>query len=110
MEPPYPGFSWSFTQHTGPATYKRTLFELLWAAYEFSGENNYGDHITEHLIQRQLLTANVREDAGRPQAWRDYQQILPELGLIVSTRFTKPSVVTVTPVGLMWLDGSNRVP
>ncbi len=101
---PYPGFSWSFTQHTGPATQKETLFELLRTAYEYAGQHDYARLITEHLVAEHLLTENIRADAGEAQTWRDYQQVLPELGLIVSTRFTEG--VVVTPVGLMWLDGS----
>lgn len=49
------------------------------------------------------MTPNIRADAGKAQTWRDYQQVLSELGLIFSTRFTEN--VVVTPMGLMWLDG-----
>lgn len=100
---PYPGFSWSMTQHVGPATQQRTIYELLLAAHAFSGDPDCGDRITEHLLRQGLLTANVRADAGRPQTWRDYQQVLAELGLVVSTRFTEG--ILITPVGLMLLDG-----
>lgn len=101
---PYPGFSWSITQHVAPATESATMFALLNAAHNFSDDADYRNKITNDMIDQGLLTPNYREDAGQPQLWRDYQQILPELGLIVSTRFTKG--VAVTPVGLMWLDGA----
>jgi hypothetical protein len=101
---PYPGYSWSITQHVAPASNKQTLFELLQAAHFLGSNENYQDLITMALIEKGYLTANVREDAGIPQLWRDYQQILPELGLIISTRFTDG--VSVTPIGLMWLDGA----
>jgi hypothetical protein len=101
---PYPGYSWSMTQHVAPATNVLTMFELLKAASTFSASPKYQDDITNYMIERGLLTANVRSDLGKPQLWRDYQQILPELGLIVSTRFTNG--VNVTPMGLMWLDGA----
>ncbi|HKR05453.1 MAG TPA: hypothetical protein VJY62_12535 [Bacteroidia bacterium] len=101
---PYPGFSWSITQHVAPATNVRTLFEFLKAAHFFSASPNYQRAITDYMIKQNLLTANVRKDQGEPQLWRDYQQILPELGLIVSTRFTKK--IIVTPMGLLWLDGA----
>lgn len=104
MSYPYPGFSWSISHHIEPATNSRTMFELLQAAYVFADEDNYQDKITDHIISQGLLTENIREDAGRPQLWRDYQQVLPELGLITSTRFTKG--IAVTPVGMMWLDGA----
>lgn len=100
---PYPGFSWSISQHIGPVTQQGVLYELLQAAYIFSGDVDYSNSITNYLVDQELLTPNVRQDAGRPQAWRDYQQVLAELGLIVSTRFTDN--VIVTPIALMWLDG-----
>lgn len=100
---PYPGYSWSITQHIGPVTEKEIIYELLQAAYVYGNDQNYADLITEHIVSEGILTANIREDAGRAQAWRDYQQVLPELGLVVSTRFT--SGVEVTPVGLMLVDG-----
>lgn len=99
----YPGFSWSLTQHIGPATEKATMAAFLRAAYTHSDESNPGDSITESLISSGILTENIREDAGRAQTWRDYQQVLSELGFIVSTRFTQH--IVVTPVGLMLLDG-----
>lgn len=104
MSYPYPGFSWSISHHIEPATNSRTMFELLQAAYVFANEDRYQDKITDQIISQGLLTANVREDAGKPQLWRDYQQVLPELGLIASTRFTDG--IIVTPVGMMWLDGA----
>lgn len=100
---PYPGFSWSITQHTGPGTNVTVLFALLQAAQAFGGERNCQAKITEYLVENNILTPNIRKDQGREQAWRDYQQILSELGLIVSTRFT--SNIIVTPVGLLLLDG-----
>lgn len=100
---PYPGFSWSMTQHIGPATQQEAMYTLLQAAHIFRDDPTYQNRITEFLIQQKLLTPDVRRDAGRPQLWRDYQQVLPELGLIVSTRFTDR--IVITPAGLMWLDG-----
>lgn len=100
---PYPDYSWSLTQHIGPVTEARTLYEILQAAYVYGDEKNSGDLITQYIVQQELLTPNLRRDTGRENAWRDYQQVLPELGLIVSTRFTKG--VSVTTAGLMLLDG-----
>jgi len=100
---PYEGYSWSMTQHIAPATDSATMYELLNAAYIFSGDSKYRELITDHMIEKDLLTPNIRADQEKPQLWRDYQQVLPELGLIFSTRFTNS--VKVTPIGLMWLDG-----
>lgn len=101
---PYPGFSWSLSQHIRPATETRTMYELLQAAYVYAKDDNYQDLITQYLIDQGILTPNWREDTGKPNAWRDYQQVLPELGLIFSTRFTRG--VRVTPAGMMLLDGT----
>ena len=101
--PPYPGFSWSITQHVGPAAQPHVIYALLDAAHSYAGDPRYADRIADYLAAGGFLTPNVRGDARKPQPWRDYQQILPELGLIVSTRFTE--TITVTPAGLMWLDG-----
>ena len=104
FEYPYPGFSWSITQHVAPATNVNTLFEFLRASYMFSKSPQYQSKITDYMISKNLLTANIRKDQAKPQLWRDYQQILPEIGLIVSTKFTKG--ISVTPIGLLWLDGA----
>jgi len=101
---PYPGFSWSINQHVGPTfSNPKVLYHLLKAAHRHADDSNYQDRITQSLISEGLLTANMRSDAERPQAWRDYQQVLSEFGLIVSTRYT--TGVRVSPIGLLWLDG-----
>lgn len=102
---PYPGFSWSITQHVGPAAQRNTIFELLNAAFEYQGEPNFRDRISQELVDKGLLSTNVRR--GRPQPWRDYQQILTELGLLLSTRRLKGErrAIAITPIGLMLLDG-----
>jgi hypothetical protein len=100
---PYPGFSWSLSQHMNRAVSEPILlFEMLKAAYLYGNTANSDQLITQHLLS--YLPPNIREDAGKPQIWRDYQQVLADLGLIVSTRFTEK--IIVTPIGMMWLDGS----
>jgi hypothetical protein len=101
---PYPGFSWGLSQHIGPGTQPRAIFELLQAAYTYGNEIDYAEQITEYITGQGLLSENIRQDSGRPDLWRDYQQVLSELGLIVSTNYTNH--VQVTPIGLMYLDGS----
>ena len=105
-ELPYRGYSWPLNHHIGPLLRDsgRTLYELLLAGFVFAEESGYQEKITEYLVRRELLPPNIREDANKAQIWRDYQQALAELGCIFSTRFTHG--VIITPVGLMWLDGS----
>lgn len=103
MNVPYPGYSWSINQHIKPASNQIVLYELLKAAHTFSGFENYRELITEDVIDKGLLTENVRADQEKPQLWRDYQQVLPELGLIYSTKYT--SSVRLTSIGLLFLDG-----
>lgn len=92
------------TQHVGVAVEPEPMYELLRAAWEFGGEAGYRDSITQRIVELGVLTPNVREDAGRAQSWRDYQQVLAELGLIISTALLDD--VVVTPVGMMYLDGA----
>lgn len=103
FQTPYSGFSWSLSQHINRAVSEPILlFEMLKAAYIYGETANADQLITQYLSS--YLPPNIREDAGKPQIWRDYQQVLADLGLIVSTRFTEK--VIVTPIGMMWLDGS----
>jgi hypothetical protein len=98
---PYPGYSWSFPQHMGKVS-PNVLFSLLEITYRFRYQSNYESLINEALVREEVLTSNIRD--GKVDAWRDYQQILSELGLIYSTRYVKPP--RLTSVGLMYIDGS----
>lgn len=80
---PHPGFAWSFTQHAAGFD-ENTIRGMLSCALPFQGQEKVGPQITELMLNAGLLTANERD--GKPDAWRDYQQILSELGLIVSTK------------------------
>jgi len=98
---PFEGYSWPFTQHY-PALDRDNLRGLLEVANSFSGEAPATKEISQQLVERRILTANVRQDTQRPDAWRDYQQVLAELGLMVSTEVS--SNITVTTLGLEYLD------
>jgi|TARA_B100000315_G_C14096296_1_gene371626 hypothetical protein len=63
----------------------RILYHILWAGATYASTDDPAANITNYFIANRLLTPNVRSDSGQPDAWRDYQQILSELGLIVST-------------------------
>lgn len=97
---PYKGYSWPFTQHA-PALEPLALYELLYCASEFEGQENPGRSISNLMVERDLLTANVRD--GRPDPWRDYQQVLAELGLIYSTKIERR--LRLTAAGNMYLAG-----
>jgi hypothetical protein len=101
---PYPGYSWSMTQHIGRAATPEILFELLRGAFTYRNMPRYETLINQYVLETGFLPDNVREDAGRSQIWRDYQQILPELGMMTSIRFTEGP--EISSIGLMWLDGA----
>jgi len=44
------------------------------------------------MIESNILTSNLRDDV--PDAWRDYQQLLAELGLIYSTKISPTLYLT----------------
>lgn len=103
MTLPYPGYSWSFSQHMGKVS-PRELFSLLEITYRYRYNSNYESLINQALVNEQVLTANIRADSGQVDAWRDYQQILAELGLIYSTRYIE--LPHLTPIGLTYIDGT----
>jgi hypothetical protein len=80
------------------------LYHILWAANRFSRNPDPPADINNYLIANQQWTANVREDSGQPDAWRDYQQTLSELGLMYSQEVLPD--ITPTPLGMALLDGS----
>lgn len=88
---PYPGHSWYLTQHA-VGIEPQTLYKLLECAAPFQGQEKFGHKATELMIAAQVLTSNVR--GGTPDAWRDYQQVLSELGLIVSTLASRTLIIT----------------
>lgn len=103
MTLPYPGYSWSFNHHMGRVN-SREVFALLESAYQFRQYSNYRSLVNQALVTEGIFTPNVRSDSGQVDAWRDYQQILPDLGLIYSTRYIRQP--QLTPIGLMYIDGT----
>ncbi len=100
-DPPYPACSWTLTQHMGVVT-PRFLYELLGAAVTYRDSADPPARINEHMTTQQLLPPNVRSDTGQPDIWRDYQQVLSELGLMFSTEVVPK--ITPTSLGLLYLD------
>jgi hypothetical protein len=99
---PYEGLSWPITQHAGVLN-KESLDGLLNACLQCMGQRADASIINQYLVSRGLLTANVRADSNQADAWRDYQQILSEFGMIYSTRLSKE--IKLTPVALAYLNG-----
>ncbi len=83
---PYPGYSWSLTQHATGFN-EKTIGGMLICALPFEGRENFSTDITSLMIKADLFTPNKRD--GKNDAWRDYQQVLPELGLIISTKLQR---------------------
>lgn len=76
---------------------------MLQCALPFEGGTvRCGDKITELMVGYNLLTPNNR--GGVESAWRDYQQVLSEFGLIYSTRIS--DVLALTDLGHMYVAGS----
>lgn len=100
---PFPGHLWRLSQHTGVAS-DRLIFNLLWAANDFSNLQDPAQEINNYAVTNNLVPPDVRVDTGQPDVWRDYQQVLSELGLIYTTKLVR--TITPTPLGLALLDGS----
>jgi len=102
---PYPGHSWSLTHHMGRVT-PQEMYHTLHAATMFADSNDPSANINSYLNANDIFTDNVRKDSGQSDTWRDYQQVLSELGLIFSTKLSSPKTITPTTLGLAYLDGS----
>lgn len=87
---PNEDLTWPVTQHAGVIN-KDVIVKLLRACIEFNGTKIGGKSslINSNIVSSGILTDNIRSDSNKIDAWRDYQQILSELGLIYSTRATK---------------------
>lgn len=91
------------THHMGKVN-KKFLYHFLNAAVLHQHEDDSAQFINNYLIANDMLPPNQRADTGQPEIWRDYQQLLGDLGLIFSTRYMKR--ITPTRVGLAYLDNA----
>ncbi|WP_321515052.1 AlwI family type II restriction endonuclease [Marinifilum fragile] len=96
----FDGYTWNFSQHA-IALQPSNLFSLLSAASLFEGKSSFGESINNLLISENVLTSNIRN--GKPDAWRDYQQILAETGLIYSTKLERN--LKISEAGRLLLSG-----
>ncbi len=98
---PYPGYNWQPTQHMGMVD-SASLSALLEAADLFKGSTRFFSVRFFVYGKSGMFSENIRSDSGRSDTWRDYQQILSELGLIVSTTLTSTLNLNITPAGLFF--------
>ena len=99
---PYKGLSWPITQHSGVIS-ESIIRGLINACMLCRGEAADSQVINEYIVSHNLLTSNFRADSGQVDAWRDYQQILSEFGIIYSTRVSQE--ILLTPLALAYADG-----
>ena len=99
---PYQGISWPMTQHAGVLS-KDVIDGLLHAGMLCAGKTADAEIINGYLVDHNILTPNVRKDRNKVDAWRDYQQILSEFGMMYSTRLSKE--IRFTPVAIAYLNG-----
>jgi hypothetical protein len=97
---PYEGYSWTLSHHAAGFN-EPAIQALLKCALPFSGQRANRHNINELFQREGVLTENVRDNV--PDAWRDYQQLLPELGLMVSTKLAKE--IRITSLGHFLLAG-----
>lgn len=100
---PYEGMSWPITQHAGVLK-EGTFNGLLHACLLCRNQTIDAEKINNYLVENSILTANVRADSNQVDAWRDYQQLLSEFGLIYSTRLSK--MLVLTPIAMAYLNHS----
>lgn len=98
---PFSGYSWQISQHE-ICFDEEPLVGLLATAALFEGRADKGPELNQLLAKSDIVTRNLRE--GKASPWRDYQQVLPEVGLMISTQ-TSPQI-TLTEIGRSFLAGS----
>lgn len=94
--------SWPITQHAGVIN-KEVITKLLHSCVSHNGLKINYDIINSSIITSGILTNNIRTDSNKADVWRDYQQILSELGLIYSTKITNKQLI-LTPIATAFLD------
>jgi hypothetical protein len=99
---PFQNHTWRISHHQGILT-PTVLNALLFAASTYQDSRDPTQEINNYLVTNGIVPPNIREDSQQADVWRDYQQLLPELGLIPSTRGTPK--IRLSPVGLSFLDG-----
>ena len=99
---PYNGLSWPITQHSGIIS-EDVVRGLISACLDLNGKPVDVNAINNYLVSHGIVTDNFRSDSMQVDAWRDYQQILSEFGLIYSTKICNR--IMLTPVAIAFADG-----
>lgn len=99
----YPGFTWGLSQHAAGFD-KDTIEGMLSCALPFQGTTGYQRNITDLMVSSDILTPNLR--GGQNDAWRDYQQILAELGFTVSAKLQ--NTLTLTEISNLLVAGEKE--
>lgn len=99
---PHPGYSWPLTHHA-VAFDPTVLLKLLECVAPFEGraKNKCKGDINALIVKAGLLTENLRDN--EVSAWRDYQQVLAELGLIRSGM--ESQTIRLTEMGRLLIAG-----
>lgn len=92
--------SWNLTQHAKVIT-ESQFIPFLKLASKYEGSSEFQKELNKEIALEGILTANNRD--GQSDSWRDYQQVLATLGVIVSTRVSKNLIIT--PLGKNVLEG-----
>ena len=98
---PYDGYTWFLPRHMGKAT-PQSVETLLEAGFLFPNDN---EKANQYMIANSIFSKNIRDDSGKSDGWRDYQQVLSALGLMYSGQITNQNNV-LTPVGIAYLEKS----
>lgn len=104
--PNYQLYKWPITQHMKLIS-EGGLYSLLYAAYTYASYRAPAERINEYLVANSIVPPNIRKDSQLSDIWRDYQQVLSELGLMYSTRVTG-GIIQPTPCGLHLLDNEKK--
>ncbi len=98
---PFAGYSWQISQHE-ICFDEEPLVGLLGTAALFENRIDYSSDLNSTLAEFSFVTKNMREGTASP--WRDYQQVLPEMGLMISTKTLRS--IALTDIGRSYLAGS----
>jgi hypothetical protein len=99
---PFATHTWRISHHQGVLN-PRLLQGLLFAASTYQNSYDPTQEINNYIVSNNLVPPNIRKDSKQADAWRDYQQLPSELGLIFSTR--DRNRIQLTQAGLAYLDG-----
>lgn len=83
------------------------LYHLLYAGLTFADDASPAERIAEYMVSGEAVPANIRHDSGVAEVWRDYQQLLADLGFLYSTTLTPSRRIKLTPGGIHLIDNPS---